>query len=41
MQITTQMVKDLREQTGAGIMDAKRALESAGGDFTKASQIIR
>jgi len=41
VQITTQMVKDLREQTGAGIMDAKRALESAGGDFTKASQIIR
>jgi elongation factor Ts len=41
VQITTQMVKDLREQTGAGIMDAKRALESAGGDFTKATQIIR
>lgn len=41
MQITTQMVKDLREQTGAGIMDAKRALESAEGDFKKASQILR
>ena len=41
MQITTQMVKDLREQTGAGIMDAKRALETADGDFTKATQILR
>ena len=41
MQITTQMVKDLREQTGAGIMDAKRALESAEGDFSKATQILR
>ncbi len=41
MQITTQMVKELREQTGAGIMDAKRALESAAGDFTKATQILQ
>jgi len=41
VQITTQMVKDLREQTGAGIMDAKRALETADGDFTKATQILR
>ncbi len=41
MQITTQMVKDLREQTGAGIMDAKRALEAADGDFGKASQILQ
>jgi len=41
VQITTQMVKDLREQTGAGIMDAKRALETAEGDFTKATQILR
>jgi elongation factor Ts len=35
------MVKELREQTGAGIMDAKRALESAAGDFTKATQILQ
>ncbi len=41
MQITTQMVKELREQTGAGIMDAKRALETAAGDFTKATQILQ
>lgn len=41
MQITTQMVKDLREQTGAGIMDAKRALEAAEGDFGKATQILQ
>ena len=41
MQITTQMVKDLREQTGAGIMDAKRALEAADGDFRKATHILQ
>ncbi len=41
MQITTQMVKDLREQTGAGIMDAKRALEAAEGDFNKATQLLQ
>jgi elongation factor Ts len=41
VQITTQMVKDLREQTGAGIMDAKRALEAADGDFGKATQILQ
>ena len=29
-------VKQLREQTGAGIMDCKRALEASGGDFDKA-----
>lgn len=41
MQITTQMVKDLRDQTGAGIMDAKRALEAADGNFDKATQILQ
>lgn len=33
-------VVQLREETGAGIMDCKRALEEAGGDFDKAKQII-
>ena len=37
----TSDVKNLREQTGAGVMDAKRALEEAGGDLTKAIQIIQ
>src|ERR687896_327351 len=34
-------VKKLREQTGAGIMDCKRALESAGGDYEKAALWLR
>lgn len=41
MQITTQMVKELRERTGAGIMDAKRALEESEGDMDKAAAILR
>jgi len=34
-------VKKLREQTGAGIMDCKRALESSGGDYEKAALWLR
>ena len=34
-------VKKLREQTGAGVMDAKKALEEAGGDFDKAAELIK
>jgi elongation factor Ts len=34
-------IKKLRESTGAGVMDAKRALEEAGGDFQKAVEIIK
>jgi elongation factor Ts len=34
-------VKRLREQTGAGIMDCKRALESSGGDYEKAALWLR
>lgn len=33
-------IKKLREVTGAGVMDAKRALEDAGGDLKKAMEII-
>lgn len=33
-------IKKLREKTGAGVMDAKRALEEAGGDMEKAEKII-
>jgi elongation factor Ts len=40
-EITTKMIKELREQTGAGIMDAKRALESAGGNMAKAAEILK
>lgn len=40
-QITTAQVKELREATGAGIMDAKRALEATGGDMAKATEILK
>jgi elongation factor Ts len=39
--ITAAMVKRLRDQTGAGMMDAKRALEATGGDFEKAKDWLR
>src|SRR3990170_3637806 len=39
--ISANAVKDLREKTGAGMMDAKKALEEAGGDFEKAVDILR
>lgn len=34
-------IKHLREETGAGIMDCKRALEDAGGDIDKARTLLR
>jgi elongation factor Ts len=39
--ISATAVKDLREKTGAGMMDAKKALEEAGGDLEKAVDILR
>ncbi len=39
--ITAQMVKELRERTGAGMMDCKRALESTEGDLEKAIDELR
>ena len=39
--ISAQDVKALRERTGAGIMDAKAALQEAGGDIDKAVEILR
>ena len=41
MEITAKMVKDLRECTGAGMMDCKAALQEAGGDTEKAVDILR
>src|SRR5688572_16911876 len=35
------MIKELREATGCGVMDAKRALEAANGDMKQAAVIIR
>jgi len=40
-QITAAMVKDLREKTGAGMMDCKRALTEAGGDMEAAVDWLR
>lgn len=40
-QISAQDVKALRERTGAGMMDCKKALEEAGGDVDKAIEILR
>jgi elongation factor Ts len=39
--ISAQDVKSLRDRTGAGIMDAKAALQEAGGDVDKAIEILR
>lgn len=39
--ITMQMVKDLREQTGAGMMDVKSALTEAEGNMEEATKILR
>ncbi|ADQ05106.1 translation elongation factor Ts [Caldicellulosiruptor owensensis OL] len=39
--ITAEMVKELREKTGAGMMDCKKALEDAGGDMDKAIELLR
>ena len=41
MKITTQMVKELRESTGAGVLEAKKALEATAGDYDKAVDILR
>jgi len=41
VQITAAMVKELREKTGAGMMDCKRALQEADGDLAKAEEILR
>jgi len=41
MAVTTEMIKELREATGAGILDCRKALEQAGGDFDKAVDYLR
>lgn len=41
MTITAQMVKELREMTGAGPLDCKKALEQFGGDMDKAAAHLR
>lgn len=41
MEITAQMVKELRDQTGAGMMDCKKALVESQGDMEKAMEVLR
>jgi elongation factor Ts len=41
MAITAEMVKKLRDKTGAGMMDCKRALAETEGDFDKAIDLLR
>ncbi|MGD0022785.1 MAG: translation elongation factor Ts [Smithellaceae bacterium] len=41
MEISSAMVKELREKTGTGMMDCKEALTAAGGDFEKAIDFLR
>lgn len=41
MAITAAMVKDLREKTGAGMMDCKKALTAVDGDVAKAIDYLR
>jgi elongation factor Ts len=39
--ITAEQVRQLRERTGAGMMDCKRALQDTGGDIDKAIELLR
>jgi elongation factor Ts len=41
LEITTAMVKELREATGAGVLDCRKALEATGGDFDAAVAYLR
>ncbi len=40
-EITAALVKELREKTGAGMMDCKKALEETNGDIEKAVDLLR
>jgi len=40
-EISAKLVKELREKTGAGMMDCKQALSASGGDMTKAIEFLR
>ena len=41
MQISVDSIKALRDRTGAGIMDCKRALQSADGDLDRAEELLK
>ncbi len=40
-EVTAEMVRELREKTGAGMMDCKKALSETGGDYAKAEEWLR
>ena len=40
-EITAKLVKELREKSGAGVMDAKKALVEVEGDIEKAIELLR
>jgi elongation factor Ts len=41
MEISSKMVADLRAETGVGMMECKKALQEAGGDFEEARKVLR
>jgi len=41
MAISVEIIKDLRQRTGAGVLDCKKALEEADGDMEKAIELLR
>lgn len=41
MQVKVEDIKKLREKTGAGIADSRKALEEANGDFKKAEELVK
>ncbi len=41
MEVTVELIRSLREQTGAGIMECKQALEASQGDLEKAGEALR
>ena len=41
MAVSTEAVKELRERTGAGVMECKRALEEADNDIERAAEVLR
>ncbi len=41
MQVTVDQIKELRETTGAGLMDCKKALNEANGDFEAAKGVLK
>lgn len=41
MKVTTAMIKELRQATGAGVLESKKILEAVGGDFDKAVDALR